>query len=339
MNVQGIDGIDHVEFYVEDAAAAAAELTGAFGLTAGAPRRTAHTQSITVGGRDIALQLTSATDPAHPAARYVARHGDGVGLIALRCRDAGAAYARAVAHGAQPADPATRTIAGFGDVRLRFVPASASLPATASMSDDAAGAGPLDAIDHFALCVPAGDLGPTVRFCEEALGFRQIFQEYIAVGDQGMDSTVVQSPGGAVTFTLLEPDPGRHPGQIDEFLRAHDGIGVQHIAFRTDDIVGSVRALTGRGVGFLTTPGTYYDALAERIGPRPDIALDSLRELHILLDQDHGGHLFQIFARSTHPRRTFFFELIERRGAGTFGTANITALYEAVERQRATAHN
>ncbi len=175
-----------------------------------------------------------------------------------------------------------------------------------------------------------------MRFCEAALGMHRIFGEYIEVGEQAMDSSVVQSASGEVTFTLIEPDTSRRSGQIDTFLADHDGAGVQHLAFRTGDIAAAVRSARDRGVAFLTTPGTYYDALAERLGATA-IPVETLRELDVLVDQDHGGQLFQIFARSTHPRRTYFVELIERQGAGTFGTANIKALYEAVERQRAAA--
>jgi 4-hydroxymandelate synthase len=114
-----------------------------------------------------------------------------------------------------------------------------------------------------------------------------------------MLSKVVQDQAGTVTFTFIEPDPALKPGQIDEFLSAHGGAGVQHLAFRTEDIAEAVRTLAGRGVGFLT-------------------------------DRDRWGELFQIFTRSTHKRNTFFVELIERQGARTFGSRNIKALYEAL---------
>jgi 4-hydroxymandelate synthase len=192
----------------------------------------------------------------------------------------------------------------------------------------------LDILDHVALCVPAGELIPTVRFYERVLGFKQIFEEYIEVGVQAMNSRVVQSPSAGVTLTILEPDTSRMPGQIDDFLRAHDGAGVQHLALRTDDIATSVRTLSERGIGFLTTPVSYYDELLVRLG-HVGLPVDTLRELNVLVDQDNEGELFQIFAQSVHPRRTFFFEVIERRDALTFGSANIKALYQAVERERA----
>jgi 4-hydroxymandelate synthase len=181
--------------------------------------------------------------------------------------------------------------------------------------------------------VNAGELQPTIDLYRTVLGFREIFEEHIVVGPQAMNSKVAQSASGAVTFTILEPDTTAEPGQIDGFLTGHDGSGIQHIAFLTDDAVRSVGLLQDRGVAFLTTPGSYYDLLGERITPK-NHDLSALRKLNLLVDEDHGGQLFQIFTRSTHPRRTLFFEVIERTGAETFGSANIKALYEAVEWER-----
>jgi len=316
-----VSTVDHIEFHVADARASAAELCDGFGFTEAGRSY----GSVRLCQGDITFVLTEAT-PGHPAERYVQRHGAGVAVIALGCADADDAYARAVACGAKPI-AADRTVSGFGDVALRFVEAAPPARAAGEFAQT---------LDHAAMCIPGGELKETVRFCEQALGFQQTFAEYISIGAQGMDSVVVQSPTGGVTFTLLEPDTGRSPGQIDAFLEAHGGAGVQHLALRTDDIAHSVRSLAARGVGFLSTPGAYYDLLGARLG-HTGIPVETLRELAILVDQDHGGQLFQIFSRSTHPRRTFFLELIERRGAATFGTANIKALYEAVERQRAAA--
>jgi 4-hydroxymandelate synthase len=329
-------GIADIGFHVADAQAYAAELRAGFGFTElGTDEPEASQGTIKLGMGEIVLQLTEAA-PGNRAGQYVRRHGDGIAVIALRCEDPDDQFARAVGSGASVVSAAERTIAGFGDTALRFVERNPArrethVPSDAvADTDDAAAA---QTVDHVALCVPAGELKDTVRFCEQALGFTQTFAEYVSVGEQGMDSVVVQSPDGAVTFTLLEPDSSRTAGQIDGFLAAHGGPGVQHLALRTDDITRSVRTLSSRGVGFLSTPDAYYDALADRLG-ETGIPLDTLRELAVLVDQDHGGRLFQIFTRSTHPRRTFFFELIERRGAASFGTANIRALYEAVERQR-----
>ena len=128
---------------------------------------------------------------------------------------------------------------------------------------------------------------------------------------------------------------GATPRPIDGFqVPHHDGAGVQHAAFLTKDIVRAVRAITGRGVEFAVTPSSYYDMLTTRLGT-PDIPVEALRPLGILVDRDHWGQMYQIFAKSTHIRRTYFLELIDRHGARTFGTNNIPALYAAKERELA----
>ena len=106
------------------------------------------------------------------------------------------------------------------------------------------------------------------------------------------------------------------------------------MAFATDDVVRAVDAMRRRGVEFLKTPDTYYDLLPNRFVPDSH-SIEELRARGILVDEDHGGELFQLFTRSTHERRTLFFEVIERVGARLFGSNNIKALYEAVEAERA----
>ncbi|MFI1952406.1 4-hydroxyphenylpyruvate dioxygenase [Streptomyces xinghaiensis] len=345
--------IDYVEMYVDDLEAAAAAWTGQYAFTVAGTGGTAGHRGIALRQGRVLLVLTAADAADHPAAAYVAAHGDGVADIALRTADVTAAFEAAVAAGARPVrepvrheggGPAvTAAIGGFGDVVHTLVQRapgeSPGLPAgfvPAQRREEPgapAGVGLLD-IDHIAVCLTAGDLDGTARFYQRALGFREIYQERIVVGAQAMESRVVQSAEtGAVTLTLIEPDPEAQPGQIDDFLKSHHGPGVQHLAFSSDDAVGAVRALSGRGVGFLRTPGTYYDLLGERIGLRTH-TLDDLRATNLLVDEDHGGQLFQIFTASTHPRRTIFYEVIERRGARTFGSSNIKALYEAVELER-----
>ncbi|NDZ98143.1 4-hydroxyphenylpyruvate dioxygenase, partial [Streptomyces sp. SID10116] len=195
----------------------------------------------------------------------------------------------------------------------------------------------LSELDHVAVCLPAGDLDAMVAYYRDALGFRFVFEEHIVVGAQAMESKVVQSRSGTVTLTLIEPDTSAATGQIDEFLKGHQGAGVQHLAFSSRDAVESVRALAGRGVSFLRTPASYYDLLGQRVDLGEERLAD-LRSTHVLADEDHDGRLFQIFTASTHPRKTLFFEVIERQGAATFGSANIKALYEAVELERTKQH-
>ena len=311
-----IHGIDHVEWYVGDSRQTAYLLCTAYGFRVagqGGPETGLGNQrSVLLRQGDINLLLTTALNSAHPAAEYVARHGDGIAVIAFACDDAAETFTETVSRGAAPIEPPRvysdddtsvtfATVSGFGDVVHR-------------------------------LGGDVGRLDATVRYYEEVFGFRETFQEYIEVDGQGMVSKVVQSPSEMITFTLIEPDLARRPGQIDDFLQWHGGSGVQHVAFRTPDIVNAVRTLGTRGIKFAVTPYSYYDGLDDKVGPleRP---LDDLRELGVLVDSDHWGRMYQIFTQSMHVRRTLFLELIERHGALTFGTNNIKALYEAKERE------
>lgn len=350
-------GIDHVEFYVGDARQAAFVLCSAFGfrlLGQGGPETGLPRQrSLLVGQGECRVLLTSGLVPDHPAVEYVSRHGDGVAAIALGTRDARAAYAASVAGGATGieaprvyagggATVVRATVSAFGDVVHRLVERDGSggefLPGVIAMLDvpPPAQPEPLLAVDHVAVCLEAGTLDATAKHYRTAFGFDVIFEEYIEVADQGMFSQVVQSPGGGATLTLIEPDASRSPGQIDDFLAWHAGPGVQHVALSCRDIVSAVDDLTARGVGFAPTPESYYTLLDGRLGV-PDLPVDRLRPRGVLADRDHWGLMYQIFARSLHVRRTFFWELIERHGSRTFGTSNIPALYEAKERELAAA--
>lgn len=344
---EGDLNVDHVVFYVGDVDQAVTEFGDRYGLAvlARSPQD-APVRSVAVGRGDIRLVFTEAVADDDPAAAYLTAHGDGVADIALGVTDTHAAFQAAVARGAQPvAEPTVRdgivtaTILGFGDVTHTFVQRPAGqtgLPGLVPVAEQPPEDTGLRTLDHFAICVEAGQLNPTVEFYEKVLDFRMIFEEKVIVGAQSMDSKVVQSVSKAVTLTLLEPDITRKPGQIDDFLKNHGGSGVQHIAFTTADIVTTVRQLGQRGVDFLNTPGTYYELLRERIAQTRH-SVDDLRDLAILVDEDHDGQLYQIFTRSVHPRHTFFLEVIERAGAQTFGSGNIKALYEAVEAERIRA--
>ncbi|MEV6671884.1 4-hydroxyphenylpyruvate dioxygenase [Streptomyces sp. NPDC051162] len=349
-------GLSHVEFHVEDLAESAGHLMNRYGFrTAGRAGPAAGmpaSGSLALRQSHTTLVLTQALADDHPADAYVRRHGDGVADIALSTPDAAAAFTEAVARGARPlAAPrrhddgrTTATIAGVADIAHTLVDHDAARPAPLPPDFTAVpraprgsgGEGALQTVDHCAICLEAGQLAPTVDFYTRVLGFEVIFTEHIAIGAQAMDSQVVQSPSGTVTLTLIEPDVTAEPGQIDRFLKEHDGPGVQHVAFRSADIVRTVTTLRGHGVDFLPVPRAYYDMLEARLVPARHTTTE-LRALDILVDEDHDGQLFQLFTRSTHTRRTLFFEVIERVGARTFGDGNIKALYEAVESERATA--
>ncbi len=349
-------GIDHIEFYVADAHRTAEEMCTSFGLRIcgqGGPETGDDTaRTLLLSQADVHILITSALTDAHPAADFVARHGDGAAVISIAVHDLPAVYATAVAGGARAIQAPeahgdgdnqmfSAMVSGFGDVVHRLVERPRKhrefMPGRIDMiaADPDAGDTLLTLIDHAAVCVPVGELDSTVDFYAAAFGFTDIFQEYIGIGEQGMLSRVVQSPSGGVTFTLLQPDPARARGQIDDFLDWHGGAGVQHIAFHTVDIRTAVRTFSGRGVKFALTPASYYDVLEERLGRHSELPVAELTELGVLVDHDHWGQMFQIFMQSTHPRRTLFLELIERHGARTFGSSNIRALYEAKERELA----
>lgn len=337
--------LDHLRLYVEDLDEATARYSDTLGLPVHSAGGSGGARSAGVGHHDVRLVLTRPVADGHPGAGYLERHGEGVAEIALRVPDAAAALAVAESRGARVVDGPVRTgdvvtaaVEGFGDVRHVFVQRpdghdARSLPELRRVARTAPTDRGLVDVDHLAVCLEPGTLGPTVRFYEQVLDFEVVFAERIEVGAQAMDSTVVQSRSGGVTLTLIEPDRSRAPGQIDEFLRSHGGAGVQHIAFRTDDITSTIDSMAAAGVEFLSTPATYYSRLAGRLTPVGH-SIEELARRSVLVDEDNHGQMFQIFARSVHPRRTIFVEVIERLRARTFGSSNVTALYEAVELQR-----
>ncbi|GAA3507039.1 VOC family protein [Streptomyces showdoensis] len=328
-NQHAVDAeIDHITLSVGDARARAAEYVERYGFEVIAAGETPEFTAVAVGQRDTVLLLLQGLTDDHPSTLFTARHGDGVSDIALRV-----------------ATPDPTVLQAFGDVTHSFVsrPAGApwSLPGIAPVrtegtTETAATSAPatrhLLRVDHIAVCLETGELDGTVEFYRRTLGWEVVFEEDIHVGAQAMQSKVVQSPNAGVTLTLLQPMSGAVPGQIDDFLKKHGGGGVQHLAFAVPNIVDAVAELGGSGVRFLSTPDTYYEDLHERLGSS-GYAVAELRKHSVLADRDHDGELFQIFTRSEHPRRTLFMEIIERRGATTFGSNNIRKLYEAVERQ------
>ncbi|KPH98746.1 4-hydroxyphenylpyruvate dioxygenase [Actinobacteria bacterium OK074] len=359
--------LDHVEFYVGNIDATVKELVSkyAFQIAGTSGTSIQSHRSIALRQGDMVLLLTQGLTAGSPVSTWVRTHGDGVANIWLRTPSVRAAFSEAVANGAeavlQPVERAGVLVAGFGafgDVQHGLVEraddadpgqlppgivptqesASQESPTQGSPTQESASQAPAEfgVLDHFAYLVGAGDLRNAVKFYESVLGFSVIFEDRTMVGGQGMDSQVVRNAAGDVTFTIVESaaETGQALDFIAEFVQNNAGPGIEHIAFGCAHIVTAVQKLRGRGVDFLDTPAAYYDLLPDRIGGLTSHELEQLRGLSILADRDHGGELFQIFTRSTHPRNTFFFEVIERVGAETFGKGNVKALFEARKAER-----
>jgi 4-hydroxymandelate synthase len=271
---------------------------------------------------------------------HLAGHAEGVGNIGIICDEVPAVLAAARRYGACcSTDGQDAVVSGYGGFCCTLVdagragvlgPSGRSWAPVARRPQVAVVGERVQRVDHLAICVEAGALEETVDFYRTVFGLRQTYSEYIQVGDQAMDSVVVDN--GAITLTLLEPDASKPARQVDGFLRANGGAGVQHVAFLVDDVVAAVQEQRANGVRFLRTPAEYYAALAERL---PELAgeLGELSETGVLADRDDWGHLLQVFTTCPHAGSAMFYELIERRGARLFGSRNIRALYEAVARE------
>jgi 4-hydroxymandelate synthase len=327
--------IEYIELYVSDEQSAAGYFVSALGFTRVAESSDGGAHSLLLRQGSVQLVITT----GQGTGEFLEAHGDGVADIAFACDDVDQARDMALAAGASliGSAPGRHVVTGFFGTRHTLVPRSAGnrVPAGRSWVGapevSARSSGYLRLLDHVAVCVDSGTLADCADFYANGFGLPRYSSEYVEVGEQALDSIVVRSPSGGVTFTILEQDQAKKPGQIQGFLSRNDGPGVQHLAFLVDDIVSAVRAYRNRGIDFLPTPDAYYDMLGDRLpGVREEIA--SLRSVNVLADRDEWGYLLQLFTRSPYDRNTMFYELVQRRGARGFGGANIKALYEAVER-------
>lgn len=329
--------IAYVEFYTGDHRSALDYFVSSLGFTRVAESRGSADRSVLLRQGGVRLVVTEG-----PSTRaFLDTHGDGIADIAFSCDDVAGTRDAAVAAGASPvaSEHGAVAVSAFGDTRHTLVPHqdAARLPAGRDWTDVLPGdARPatrswVRLLDHVAICLTSGTMADWADFYAAAFGLSVYSGDYTVMGDQAMDSIVVRSPSGGITFTLLEQDMSKKPGQIEGFLARNEGPGVQHLAFAVGDIISAVSELSERGIEFLRTPGAYYDMLAERMpGIQAEIA--ALRSASVLADRDEWGYLLQLFTRSPYSRNTLFYELIQRRGARGFGSANIKALYEAVER-------
>jgi 4-hydroxymandelate synthase len=326
--------IEYVELYTSDMTSAADYFISSFGFTPMAESASEGRRSLLLRHGTVQLVVTT----GRGTEEFTEAHGDGIANIAFGCDEPARVCECAVAAGASllNSDPGRLVVSGFGDTHHSLVDrsAGASLPndrAWKPLSGASAKPGRIWLLDHVAILVEGGTLTRWADFCTKAFGFVRYSGEYIQIGEQGIGSIVVRSPSGGITFTILEQDQAKKPGQVEGFIARHGGPGVQHLAFLVDDIVSAVHEFRSRGVEFLQSPNAYYEMLAHRLPSiREEIA--GLRATNVLADHDEWGYLLQLFTRSPYQRNTLFYELVQRRGARGFGAANIRALYEAVER-------
>ncbi len=357
-------GFDHLELYVGNARQSAAWYRHAFGFECTAVR------GLETGERDraswlveqgnIRLLLTSGLHSSHAAARSVSRHGDSVAVIALTVPDVDEAFDASVSRGALTAAvPANAvdergylrhaSIHLYGDTLLQFIDRrdyggvfGPGFQAAPAIPGAAAGRNcGLVAIDHVVANVELGRMNEWVAFFSRVLGFSQLVHfddDAISTEYSALMSKVMQDGTGTIKFPINEPAEGRKKSQIEEFLEFHEGPGVQHVACRTNDILGTVTRLRENGVEFLHVPISYYEDLEQRVG-RIDEPIDRLAELGILADRDEDGYLLQIFTKPIEDRPTLFYEIIERHGATGFGAGNFKSLFVALEREQAARGN
>ena len=192
-------------------------------------------------------------------------------------------------------------------------------------------------VDHCVGNVALGEMNKYVSYYADVMGFKQLVSfddSDISTEYTALMSKVMSNGNERIKFPINEPAAGRKKSQIEEYLDFYGGPGVQHVALATDDIVATVSDLHSRGVDFLTVPGTYYDDLLDRVGTINE-PISELRRLGILVDRDDEGYLLQIFTKPVQDRPTVFYEIIQRKGARSFGKGNFRALFEAIEREQA----
>jgi 4-hydroxyphenylpyruvate dioxygenase len=196
-------------------------------------------------------------------------------------------------------------------------------------------------VDHCVGNVELGKMNVWVQFYADVMGFRNLLtfdDKDISTEYSSLMSKVMANGNDRIKFPINEPAAGKKKSQIDEYLEFYQGPGVQHMALATDDIIATVTALRDRGVEFLSVPTTYYEELQGRVG-KIDEPVDRLASLGILVDRDPDGYLLQIFTRPVEDRPTVFYEIIQRKGARSFGKGNFRALFEAIEREQAARGN
>lgn len=356
-----INGTDYIEFYVGNAKQAAYFYRTAFGFKlvayAGPETGVRDRASYVLQQNKVRFVLTTPMHPGNDIANHINHHGDGVKTLALWVDDATKSWEETTKRGAvsvqEPTtisdDHGTVVISGirtYGDTVHMFVErknyTGVFLPGFQAMEStyNTTPAG-LQYVDHCVGNVELGKMDEWVKFYEDVMGFKLLLtfdDKDISTEYSALMSKVVSNGSGYIKFPINEPAEGKKKSQIDEYLEFYHGPGVQHIAIATNDIVHTVTELRDRGIEFLRVPTTYYDDLLDRVGSI-DEGIAPLRELGILVDRDEEGYLLQIFTKPVEDRPTVFFEIIQRKGAKSFGKGNFKALFESIEREQALRGN
>jgi 4-hydroxyphenylpyruvate dioxygenase len=348
-----INGTDYVEFYVGNARQAAHYYQAALGFQplAYAGLETGlkdHTSFVVVQDK-IRFVFTSSLVPDSHIADHVKLHGDGVKVIALQVDNARKSHEETTKRGAlsclrpqsltdSSGEVVTSGIHIYGETVHVFVErknyTGIFLPGFVKWEPryrpEPAG---LKYVDHIVGNVGWGEMNAWVDFYSKVMGFSQLISfddKDISTEYTALMSKVMANSNLRIKFPINEPAAGKKKSQIEEYIDFYRGPGVQHIAMATDNIVETVTALRDRGVEFLQVPENYYQTLTERVG-KIDESIEPLKELGILVDRDEDGYLLQIFSRPVEDRPTVFFEIIQRKGAKSFGKGNFKALFEAIE--------
>jgi 4-hydroxyphenylpyruvate dioxygenase len=352
-----LNGTDYVELYVGNAKQAAHFYKTAFGFQSlaysGLETGVKTHTSYVVRQDKITLVLTTPFESDSDIATHLNKHGDGVKAIALWVDDATKSFEETVKRGAKPylepkkekdehGEVVRSGIHTYGDTVHIFVERKnyngVFLPGfvkwESHYNPEPVG---LRYIDHMVGNVGWNEMNVWAEFYNKTMGFANLItfdDNDISTDYTALMSKVMTNGNGRIKFPINEPAEGKKKSQIEEYLDFYNGPGCQHIAVATNNIIETVRAMRDRGVEFLYVPGTYYDTVLDRVGDI-DEELTKLKELGIMVDRDDEGYLLQIFTKPVEDRPTLFFEIIQRKGAQSFGKGNFKALFESIEAEQA----
>ena len=351
-----LQGTDYVEFYVGNAKQAAYFYKTAFGFQslayAGPETGIKDKVSYAIRQQKLTFVFTTALRKSQEIAEHVHKHGDGVKFLALKVTDATDAWEQTTKRGGKSyqapttlkdenGEVITSGIHTYGDTVHLFIERNnytgVFLPGfkawTSNYNPPPTG---LQYVDHCVGNVGWNQMNPWVSFYEKVMGFKNILtfdDSDISTEYSALMSKVMSNGNGFVKFPINEPAEGKKKSQVEEYLDFYNGEGVQHVALATNNIIETVTDLQNRGVEFLKIPSSYYDTVLDRVG-HIDEDLKPLQELGILIDKDEEGYLLQIFTKPVEDRPTLFYEIIQRKGAKSFGKGNFKALFEALEREQ-----